>query len=56
MADSNHKLVNIRFTIFFSLVVFFMFFIFNAPNKVKENLNIFQFQASFFFSILHAFI
>ena len=29
----------------------FMFFIFNAPNKVKENLNIYLFQALLYFYI-----
>ena len=36
------------FSFLFSL---FMFFIFNAPNKVKENSNIFLFQAVFFIFI-----
>ena len=54
MADCNHKLVSIPFTICLFvclfvclLLLFFPFIYVHAPNKVKENSNIFLFQALF---------
>ena len=61
MANCNHSLVSMPFSICFFFLFFvplFMFFILNAPNKAKEDsilsehFSIFPFQMLFFFFIV----